>query len=458
MKRISLGAVYEYGLLVVLLLIVLHAPLTVWLGTLLPDIETGIKAWKELLLAVLAVIGMVFATRQKRWRDILHSPGIVLSLAYIDLYLLLALIIGGDKTSVVAGLMIDLRFVVMFMLVYTLIMLRPQALVRVFKVAAAGAAIVLGFGLLQITILPDDVLRHIGYSKDTSIAPYITIDTNPDFVRINSTLRGPNPLGALAVVYVSLALAYLLVSYAKTNMRRRVGVLAGSLAGVAVLFASYSRSAYGALVAAAVVLLALSSRVSKRLLIFGGIGLAWAGGLLLLTAQSDWFSNVILHEDPESTVVSKSNDEHFRSLETGLARMVAEPFGHGVGSTGSSSLYDADTTNDIIIENYYLFVAHEAGWLGLAIFLGLFGYILVELYRRRADWRAFGLLASGIGLALIGVLLPVWADDTVAIIWWGLAGAVIASGRSVHPRVSSSVVSKKKLAYDYRSIFKNKKK
>jgi hypothetical protein len=28
---------------------------------------------------------------------------------------------------------------------------------------------------------------------------------------------------------------------------------------------------------------------------------------------------------------------------------------------------------------------------------------------------------------MIGLLLPVWADDTVAIIWWGLAGLALAS-------------------------------
>jgi hypothetical protein len=34
--------------------------------------------------------------------------------------------------------------------------------------------------------------------------------------------------------------------------------------------------------------------------------------------------------------------------------------------------------------------------------------------------------ASGIGLAVIGVLLPVFVDETVAIIWWGLAAVGLA--------------------------------
>jgi len=38
---------------------------------------------------------------------------------------------------------------------------------------------------------------------------------------------------------------------------------------------------------------------------------------------------------------------------------------------------------------------------------------------------ALGVFASGIGLALVGFFLPVWADDTVSIIWWGLAAVVV---------------------------------
>ena len=426
MKRISLGAVYEAGLLAVLFLIVLHAPMTVWLGTILPDQQTAIKAWKEILLAGLAVIVLVLITKQRAWQTILHSPVILLGIAYIDLHLLMTLIIGGEKTALVAGLMIDLRFVAMLMLMYILILLRPWALARVLKTVAAGAVVVLGFGLLQLTILPDDVLSSIGYSKEATIAPYITIDTNPDYVRINSTLRGPNPVGALAVVYLALAVAYLARRYATASARRRALAIGAILGSVAVIFATYSRSAYLAAIAVVGVTMLLAKRINKRLLVIGSIAAVWVAGLLLLTAQSDWFSNVILHENPQSSVQSKSNDGHLDSLVVGWNRMVSEPFGRGVGSTGSASLYDKDSGNDIIIENNYLFIAHETGWLGLLLFGALFGYVMWRLWQLRARWYALGLFSSGIGLALIGLLLPVWTDDTVALIWWGLAGAVLA--------------------------------
>jgi O-antigen ligase len=426
MRRISLGAVYEGGLLAVVVLIVIHAPMTVGLGSLLPDYENVLKAWKEVVLGLLGIIAIILVTRHKKWPIVLRSPVILLSLLFIDIHLLMAAILFDDATSTVAGLMIDLRFILMFILAYVLILLRPQSLRRVVTAVAAGAAIVLGFALLQVTVLPDDVLSRLGYSDDT-ITPFTTIDRNPEFVRINSTLRGPNPLGALAVVYAALAVAYLIGKYASLSVRRRSALLIGIAVSAVVLFASFSRSAYGAFVAALTTVAVLARKPSRRMMAIAGSMAVVATVGLLLVSSSDWFSNVILHEDPESSVESKSNAEHMSSLANGAERVLAQPFGAGVGSTGSASMYDGSPSNDFIIENYYFFIAHESGWIGLVVFLGLFGVVLYELYRRRASWLALGVLGSGIGLGLIGLLLPVWADETVALIWWALAGGAIAT-------------------------------
>lgn len=427
MKQISLLKIYELGLLAVIFLIVLHAPISVAVGHFLPDLSLVVKAWKEVLLAILAVITIVLVAKQKLWHKVLGNPFIALALFFIDIHLILAVVMQGDTRSVAAGLMIDLRFIVMFMLMYVLVLLNPDVIRRVLKMIAAGAAVVLGFGMLQILVLPDDVLGSIGYSRDT-IMPFLTVDTNPDYVRINSTLRGPNPVGALMVVYGSLAFAYLLINRRKISSNQLIVVVAGLLSAAAVLFASYSRSAYLAAIAAVGVVFVATSRISRGVVlsVLGlGVTAAIAGVLLV---QTSWFSNVILHENPESTVEAKSNSDHLSSLLNGGQRVLAQPLGAGVGSTGSASLYDGDSANDTVIENTYLFIAHESGWFGLAIFLGLFGLIIVRLWqRRKGNWLVIGVLGGGVGLAVIGLLLPVWVDDTIAIIWWGLAGMAIAS-------------------------------
>lgn len=424
MKRSSLEGVYEWGLLTVLFLVVLHAPLSVGFGSLLPEYATTIKGWKELALGLLAVVAVAIITRRGKWSKVANDRIIQLSAAYLWLHLILVAVFRGDIDAVLSGLLIDLRYVGMFVLTYVLISIRPESLKNVVRVVAAGAAAVLGFGLLQITVLPDDTLRYIGYSRET-ITPYTTIDSNPDYVRINSTLRGPNPLGAICVMYAVLAAAYVVRRRGNALNRRTAVAAFVFIASIAVLFASFSRSAFlAAIVAIGLVALA-SSKFSRRMVLIGLSAMVVVGGLLATVSSTDWFSNVILHEDPESVVVDKSNDGHIESLATGAGRMLVQPLGAGIGSTGSASLYDDDISNDTIIENIYFFIAHESGWLGLALFLALFGVIMARLWNRRASWLALGVFASGIGLALIGVLLPVWADETVALVWWGLAGATI---------------------------------
>lgn len=425
MKRVGLTGVYEWGLLAILALIVVHAPLSVWLGTVMLDAEAVIKAWKELLIVTLAFVAVVLISQKNMWTELSKSWVIRLSVAFGLLHLVLVVVMAGDLRSVVAGLMIDLRFVAMFVLTFVAVRLRPAFLTDMWRTVAIGAAIVLGFGLLQITVLPDGILRSIGYSSDT-IRPFTTIDSNTEYVRINSTLRGPNPVGAMTVIYGALALAYVVRRAYGKRLKHRL-VAAGTLVlSAAVLFASYSRSAYLAFAAALGVVVVSSLRLSRRVLLAGIASAGLLVGGLLLVSNTDWYSNVILHEDPESSVQAKSNDEHIQSLATGAYRFATQPLGAGIGSTGSASLYDQDASNDTIIENYYFFVAHETGWLGFALFLALFGAVMVGLWRRRQEWLGLGLFASGLGLALIGVLLPVWADETVALTWWGLAGAALA--------------------------------
>jgi hypothetical protein len=57
--------------------------------------------------------------------------------------------------------------------------------------------------------------------------------------------------------------------------------------------------------------------------------------------------------------------------------------------------------------------------------------VLSKLWRGRSDWFVLGVFSSGVGLALIGLIQPVWVDETVAIVWWGLAAiALVRTGRS----------------------------
>ncbi len=424
-KKISiLDALFVGILLVIFGGVVLHAPLSVGFSTLWPQQELLIKSWKEVLLGAALLLAIAILTLRKQWA-IVKTRIIYLIALFAALNVLLVPAYFNGFEATIAGLFINLRFLLFFVLVFVAIKLYPQAYRLFFVTFIAGALLVTVFAVLQVTVLPNDVLKYIGYSEST-IVPYLTVDQNINYIRINSTLRGPNPLGIYAVIVLAVVLVAWLRGPRKMSQKEQIigGILAAG--SVIALWASYSRSAaMAALVAVGIVLLVVyGKRISKPFWIgLAVVGIALTGSLVALR-DTQFVSQVILHEDPAEGNDVNSNDGHADSLVDGTRRMLQQPLGAGIGSTGSASLYgDAP----VIIENQYLFIAHENGWIGLVIFIMILYYVLAKLWRRRTAWLALAVFASGVGIAIAGLFLPVWVDDTVAIIWWGLAAMVLAA-------------------------------
>lgn len=403
--------------------IVIHAPLTVWLGTIWPSHDLLIKSWKELLMGVALVLLIIAAIRRHRVTDFLSDRLMQLCLVYAGLHLVMMMVFQNALQTAGAGLLIDLRFILYFVLVYGTLLLYPSYKKLFISVFVYGAIIVIGFAALQFFVLPKDILSHIGYSKAT-IAPYLTVDENPAFIRINSTLRGPNPLGAYATIVASLLAAVAI----RWKMGSKGWLLAGigALATAVALGASYSRSSLiGAIVALLIIVVISSTKEARiRMLSTFIVGAVVIVSLLVAFRDSSFVRNVIWHDNPTTGASVDSNAGHAASLLDGTERVLGQPFGSGIGSTGSASLLG---DKPLIIENHYLLVAHETGWLGLLLFVWLFIEILRRLWDKRKSALALGVFGSGVGLAIIGLLLPVWTDDTVSIVWWGLAAVAIAS-------------------------------
>lgn len=408
--------------------VVFHAPLSVFLGTIFPEFQLEIKAWKEILMLA-ALILMVFeVNRRKMWRVLWQDWLIRIVAAYGLLHLVLLPFAWQGLAPAVAGLMIDLRFVLFFVLVYVMLRINPGWRRPILIGSGVAATISMMFGFLQVTILPHDILSHIGYGPNT-IAPYLTVDRNYDFIRITGTLRGPNPLGVYAAMVVAAGVAALLFARSRLQKLHQLAPFAvGALVAIStvVLWFSYSRSAKIAAFGAVVII--IFSRYAKIMtktawFAFGASVLLVLGGLYVVK-DTTFVSNVILHEDPQEGGAVNSNDEHLASLTDGIERLLNQPLGAGIGSTGSPSLMGEA---GLIIENHYLYIAHETGWVGLGLFVVLFLIILLGLWQSRQDWLAMAVFASGIGIAIAGLFLPVWADDTVALVWWGLAGLALGS-------------------------------
>lgn len=418
-----LDKVFVGILLVIFGGIVLHAPLSVGFSTLFPDYDLIIKSWKEILMGAALLLLAIILTVRKSW-SILRSRIVLLIGLFGALNLLLIPAYFNGFEATVAGLFINMRYFLFFVLVYAALRLYPQYYRLFLNVFIAGALVVVVFAVLQMTVLPADILKYLGYGEST-IMPYLTVDENINYLRVNSTLRGPNPLGIFAVIAIAVALSAWLRGPRKLekNELAIVGVI--GICGAAALWSSYSRSAaLAGLAAVGIILLVVyGKRISKAIWIsFFIVALALTGSIVALR-DTQFVSQVILHEDPHEGNDVNSNDGHAESLVDGTERMLRQPLGAGIGSTGSASLH---TDKPLIIENQYLFIAHETGWVGLVVFLMINYLVLKDLWLRRRQWLALGAFASGVGIAIAGLVLPVWTDDTVSIIWWGLAAIALA--------------------------------
>lgn len=411
--------------MLILLLMPFHAFLTVWLSSIFGH-YTGLRLWKEALLA-LCIIGALYLllTDYKIRSHTLQRRLVWLILIYILLNVVWGLLaLNQHDVTVKAlgyGLISNLRFLAFFLVTWA-VALRMARLRSHWQWLVAWPAVgVIGFGLLQAFVLPDDFLRHFGYSQAT-IPPVETINNNDEYVRIASTLRGANPLGAYLLIPISL-LAVQMIRQGRNW--RKAALLAA--AGV-VLFFSFSRSAWigAALSVGSLLFLSKLSRGSQRIALGVIAGLAVLSVLLTVAFRNNaHFQNFVFHTQTDSKITVDSNEQRLDHLQAGLDDIADEPLGMGTGTAGPASVYNQPDHEPRIAENYFIQVGQETGVIGLLIFLLINVGVAVLLYVRRSDPLALSLFASLIGLTFINLLSHAWTDDTLAYVWWGLAGVAM---------------------------------
>jgi hypothetical protein len=415
--------------MLILLAMPFHALLTVWGSSILGGHYITLRLWKEVLL-VLCIFGTLYliATDHKIRTHTLSRRLVWVILAYMLLNVVWGLLaLNQHDVSAKAlgyGLIVNLRFLAFFLVTWA-VALRMSRLRSHWQWMVYWPAIgVAAFGLLQIFILPHDFLRHFGYGPQT-IPVFETINNNEHYIRITSTLRGANPLGAYLIIPISLLVVLLLG-------KRRTWLQAGFLLELlVVLFFTFSRSAWvgAALSIGVVLLLSVHTRPARRVTIAVLAGLIVVGaGLTIAWQHTPRFQNFIFHTQTNSPIEETSNEGHLAALRHGAGDLVRQPLGHGPGTAGPASVYNTQRPPRLA-ENYFIQITQELGWLGLALFVLINAGVGYLLWLRRADPLALSLFASLIGLTFINLLSHAWTDDTLAYVWWGLAGVAMAPDR-----------------------------
>jgi hypothetical protein len=404
-----------------------HAVLTVWAGSNFGHYD-WFRLWIELLLVPLTPLTLAAVYGNEKLRAMWRRDALVwVCLAYICWQVVLGLFAlhAGwvNRTALLTGWATDLRFIAFLLICWAIASQRRWLAARWRELLLLPAAAVTLFGALQAWLLPADILRHVGYGKDT-IQPFSTVDQKAAYVRVQSTLRGPNPLGAyMAMVITALAAQVL----RKAGRQWRIAAAVFLALAFVVLGATYSRSAYigtALSLGTAAWLLLTSERAKTWLLVAAGVFVLVAGAAFAGLRHNDQFQNTFFHTDEHSHSGASSNAVRTSALTQGARDMLDHPLGRGPGSAGPASVHNSQPPR--IAENYYLQIGQESGWLGLGLFLAANVLVVLKLWQRRGQQLAIVLLASLVGISFINLLSHAWADETLGMLWWGFAGIALS--------------------------------
>ncbi len=416
----SLALYLAWTAAAIIALLPFHAVLTTWAGANFGNIDL-FRIWKEIIITLLGVGWLVLLARDHVLRKKVFGNFLIKAIGAYLLYSLLRAVYGRasgnvNEEAMLYGLISNLRYLAFFVLTWT-ISQRTNLLKNIWQqLVLIPAAIVVGFGLLQQWVLPRNFLEHVGYGSDTIPAIH-TVDQKSEYMRLQSTLRGPNPLGAYLVLIGAILAARLAK---RRNWQNGLFMVATMI----VLFFSYSRSAWiGLAVSLLCLFLIRKPAVWRRVLIWGVLAVLVLGSSIYVLRDNDMVQNVVFHSDETSQSTESSNEARYAAITSSLKDIVMHPLGLGVGSAGPASTRNSQPAR--IAENYFIQIGQEVGIIGLVMLIIIMALVVHGLWHRRQDMLPTVLLASFIGLTAVNFISHAWADDTLALLWWGLAGAAL---------------------------------
>ncbi|MEK7137686.1 MAG: O-antigen ligase family protein [Patescibacteria group bacterium] len=341
---------------------------------------------------------------------------------------------------------------------------------KVFPGLLFVSGIVAACGILTY-FLPQSFFTALGYSDAHSLySPDAPLSAFQQIAgigirRIQGTFAGPNQLGLWLLLPWSISLVFLLRGknqelrirnqeylnsyfFIHNSFLRFVCLLFLAI----VLFLTFSRAAW--IGAGVILILACFLLLQRRTRIivcsFFVCSFFVAIVALALTA-------------PQLLLKGISSGQHLQRMQEGVAAILEQPLGRGLGSAGPASnrLQDAcvyfpdgaDTSwarsrNDLCIfvgdaqvqplltertcacaflpENWYVQVGVELGILGLVLFVALVVFILRSLLLQPTTYNLQPFLAF-LGISIAALFLHAWEDSAVAYTVWALAGITLGN-------------------------------
>jgi O-antigen ligase len=329
---------------------------------------------------------------------------LVLSLVYV----LIDLAQGSNFTSVGQGFLTASRLVLVFLSIKNISFSETQ-------ISSAKKLLILILGLIVIGVLAQLIypsfLNLIGY-QSSPVRALSTVDGTSLF-RVQSLLRGPNPLGA----FLLIPLSFMLFNIGEILKNKAFIIL--TISSLLSLILTWSRSAWLGFLLIFLFWLKDRFKFSRKSLIWVLGGFFCLIISIFFYVKTDSFKTVFLHDKPGVGGSSTSDQNRISSYKNTLNLIIKNPLGLGISHAGPASVRSVKGVK--IIENYYLQIGLQLGWLGLGILILIFLAVLSILFRAK-DSYGRPLVASFMALSLVGMMQPVWVDVSATVWWWSLFG------------------------------------
>lgn len=415
-----------------------HAPLSM------------IAFWKEGLLGLIIVIALLEILKTKNRSQTLRLD----LLDDLILFLIgLALFVTGSQSSI-AAMPFALGFKYDFIPLVAFLILRRVDWSDVFKMRAVLSILWVAFitsvyGIATL-FLPDSFFTLLGYSDLHSlyvangpIAAFQQIGGS-SLHRIQSTFSGPNQFGIWLLLPIGLIASHVIPDFSKRKQSSwffsKTPSPAARVLPFIALALTFSRAAWiGAFV---IVVLAIYPWFKAHITRGRVLGAGFLGAALLFVALA-LFPNTLLR-------LSSTRGHIERPIEA-IQKMIAHPFGLGLGSAGPATNRSSDTcvmlrpeddpswakphpelcvflgekqvqpvdrtcNCPFVPENWYLQIGVELGWLGFVLYMALIVLVLRKL--SVIGYRLSGIFYAFLAVSIAGLFLHSWEDAAIAYTTW----------------------------------------
>ena len=391
--------------------------------------------WKEVLTGGIALAGIHAVATTGRRLDALDK----LALAFIGtvaaIYLLPGLFDPGVR-AVPQARLLAARELALFAVLF--LGLRHVSLPSSTPRRATSAMLIAGvvaaaLGIVEFAFSAgwnDFVVRVVGVSRFQTEVLGVQL-VSPFDRRIYGSIAGREHVRAGSVWLGHSGLAFHMVILSGYVLHRMVaasargGLQAAGALLAAALVLTATRSAVLALLVMVLVAMGRRAGGTSRGRVRAGFALLAALVLAFPTLAGstigDRTAGAVSGEDP-------STEDHWRGLDEGIASILERPLGNGLGTGGGEGdRFGSGAT--VVTENAYLEVGTEAGVPVMVLFILLLLVAIRALGRRSDDGGVGAEVApwvrlSAIGLAVAGLLLPVFGLQTSTLLW-GLMGIAL---------------------------------